>query len=83
MEKGLKIPDDIALMGFDDIDTASLTGIDLTTIAHNTADMGEMGARILIDKIEGVRHHMISKVVLEVKLVIRKSCGYQLHGYVR
>ncbi len=83
LEKGLRIPEDIALMGFDNIDTASLTGIDLTTIAHNTVDMGEMGTRILIDKIERATHDMVSKVVLEVKLVIRKSCGYRLDGYVR
>lgn len=81
--EGLKIPKDIALMGFDDIDTASLTGIDLTTISHNTCDMGEIGTRILIDKIEGATRDMVSKIVLEVKLVIRKSCGYYLHGYVR
>jgi DNA-binding LacI/PurR family transcriptional regulator len=84
LQEGLKIPEDIALMGFDNIDTASLTGIDLTTIINNTSEMGEMGTGILIDKIEGATHDMVSKIVLEAKLVIRKSCGYHnLHGYAR
>ena len=81
--EGLKIAQDIALVGFDDIDIASLIGIDLTTISHKTSVMGEIGTGILIDKIEGTTHDMVSKIVLEAKLVIRKSCGYYLHGYVR
>ncbi|MEJ2589716.1 MAG: LacI family DNA-binding transcriptional regulator [Deltaproteobacteria bacterium] len=84
LRAGLRIPEDVALMGFDDIDTGALNGIDLTTITNNTAEMGEVGTRILIDKIEGTTHDMVSKIVLEAKLVIRKSCGYEhSHGYVR
>jgi len=81
--EGLKIPQDIALVGCDNIDTASLKGIDLTTISHKTRVMGEIGTGILIDKIERTTHEMVSKIVLEANLVIRESCGYYLKGYAR
>ncbi len=80
---GLKLPEDIALVGNDDIDTASLSGIDLTTIRQNQYEMGSLGVKILVDRIEGTTPAMVNKVVLEAKLVIRKSCGYHLKGYVR
>lgn len=83
LESGLRIPEDIALMGFDDIDMASLIGIELTTISQNKYEMGVMGVKILVDKIEKKTPNMVNKVVLEARLMIRKTCGYHLHGYQR
>ncbi|MBW2366642.1 MAG: LacI family DNA-binding transcriptional regulator [Deltaproteobacteria bacterium] len=80
---GLKIPEDIALVGFDDIDIAALTGIELTTISQKEYDMGVMATSILIDKIGNQSVHMVNKVTLEAKLLIRRSCGYRLSGYIR
>lgn len=80
---GLKIPDDVALLGIDDIEMASLTGVDLSTISQKKYDMGVMGARILIDKIEGNTPPMVNHIKLEPKLMIRKTCGYHIRGYVR
>ena len=83
LKKGLKIPEEIALMGVDDIEMASLTGVDLTTISQKKYEMGVMGVEILIHKIEKNAPHMVSKVVLEAELIKRKSCGYHLQGYIR
>ena len=83
LESGLRIPEDIALIGFDDIDMASLTGVELTTISQTKYEMGVMGVKILVDKIEKVTPNMVNKVVLEAKLIIRKTCGYHLYGYQR
>jgi LacI family transcriptional regulator len=83
LSEGLRIPEDIALMGVDDIEMASLTGVDLTTISQNKYEMGVIGVEILINKIEKTTPDMVNKIVLEPKIVKRKSCGYHLHGYVR
>jgi DNA-binding LacI/PurR family transcriptional regulator len=77
---GLKIPEDVAIVGFDDIDMSALTGIELTTISQKKYEMGIMAAKILIDKITGETPSMVNKVVLDAELVIRKSCGYHLQG---
>ena len=83
LSEGLSIPEDVALMGVDDIETASLTGVDLTTIRQKKYEMGAMGVEILSNKIEKTTVGMVNKVVLEADLIRRKSCGYHLHGYVR
>ena len=79
---GLRLPEDIALLGIDDIETASLTGVDLSTISQKKYDMGVMGTRILIDKIEGNTPPMINKIMLEPRLMIRKTCGFHMRGYL-
>ena len=83
LNEGLNIPEDVALMGVDDIEMASLTGVDLTTISQKKYEMGVMGVQILINKINNATPHMVNKVVLEAKLIRRKSCGYHLRGYTR
>lgn len=80
---GMKVPEDVAVVGYDDIDTASLSGIDLTTVRQDQFEMGSLGVKILLDRIEGTTPAMVNKIVLEAKLVKRKSCGYHLKGYVR
>ena len=77
---GLKIPEDVAIVGFDDINMSALTGIELTTISQRKYEMGIMAAKILIDKIKKDAPSMVNKVVLDAELVIRKSCGYHLKG---
>jgi len=83
LEEGLRIPEDIALMGVDDIQMGSLAGVELTTISQNKYEMGAMGVEILVHKIERGGPQMVNKVVLEASLIRRKSCGYHLRGYVR
>jgi LacI family transcriptional regulator len=76
-EQGLKVPSDIALVGFDDIEMAGLPGIDLTTVAHLKNTIGRLAVDHLIDKIRGESDRMVKKIILDPLLVIRKSCGYR------
>ena len=82
-EEGLRIPEDVALMGFDDTEVASFAGIDLTTISQKKYEMGALGAKILIQNIEKASSGVVSQLILEPGLVIRKSCGHYQRGYVR
>lgn len=80
---GLKIPEDLALVGFNDIYISSLTGIDLTTVRHNQYDMGMFAADMLIKKLQNSGQPGVSnKIEMEAELVVRKSCGFHLMGYV-
>jgi LacI family transcriptional regulator len=74
MEKGLKVPDDVAIVGFDDIPLASRTIPSLTTISQPITRMGAGVVNILLEQIEHPTrqpHH----VILPTELVIRSSCG--------
>ncbi|MEW6263485.1 MAG: LacI family DNA-binding transcriptional regulator [Thermodesulfobacteriota bacterium] len=83
LSEGLRIPEDLALVGFDDINFADLKGIELTTVSQKKYEMGIVSTQVLVNKIEKKAVNMISKVVLEAELVIRRSCGFHRTGYVR
>lgn len=83
LEAGLRIPEDIALVGFDDINYARLQSIELTTISQKKYEMGTLSTEMLINKIEKKSINMVNKVVLDAELIIRRSCGFHLTGYTR
>lgn len=75
-EHHLSIPEDVALVGFDDTEFASNQRIRLTTVSQGEYDMGNIGVSILIDCIDRKDTVYTHKVVLEPRLIIRESCGY-------
>lgn len=74
-EAGLKVPDDIAVVGFDDIAFASYAEVSLTTIAQPKYIMGEMAAKILMEDIKEGAVREKKHIVLQPSLVVRKSSG--------
>ena len=72
-ESGLKIPDDISIIGFDDIYTAQFLAPSLTTIKVYKDVMGEMAVETIIDRIKKKRN-LGRKIVLPTELVERESC---------
>ena len=78
-ESGHKIPEDIALVGFNDISLSSLAGIELTTVRKDQYSMGTTSAELLINKLQNLHRPGISnQVVVKTELVIRKSCESHL-----
>ncbi|MGN9837921.1 GH1 family beta-glucosidase [Nonomuraea sp. H19] len=69
-EAGRRVPEDLAVVGFDDIDAASATTPGLTTVRVPVADQALAVARLLLSRLEG-RH--TESVVLPTRLVIRES----------
>ncbi len=71
-EAGLRIPADIALVGFSNNNIASLLDPQLTTVDQPSFEMGRKAAAILIDTIEG-RLKEPTTFVLDAKLIVRGS----------
>jgi LacI family transcriptional regulator len=71
---GLSVPDDIALVGFDDLPQATMGDPPLTTVRQPIRRMGVLAAEMLIDGLENGAEAP-RRVVLPTELVIRGSCG--------
>jgi len=76
-ENGLKSPEDIALVGFDDIEMACLPGVELTTISHQKITLGRLAVELLLAKIKGESNHVVKKFLIDPVLLIRKTCGFR------
>ena len=82
LEEGLSIPEDMALIGFNDIEFAAIKGIELTTIGQKKFEMGSLAVEILIEKIERDENQpSMKEIFLKPELIIRKTCGFYLKGY--
>ncbi len=77
-EIGLKVPDDIAIVGFDNTEFAANKWIDLTTVSQKKYEMGNLAVEILINYIRREEKNYIHKVILDPELIVRRSCGCQL-----
>lgn len=75
---GMGIPEDIAVVGFDDIFLAAHACPPLTTVRVPAYGLGWTAADVLITLIEGDEE--VSSVTLETELVIRESCGAHLEA---
>ena len=74
-DRGLRVPEEMALVGFDDIEYAAHTTPPLTTVAVPKEEMGRLAVRQAIAQIEQGKQHVFSTTVVSHTLVIRTSCG--------
>ena len=70
---GLRIPEDIALVGYDDIPLALHTSPTLTTVRQPTREQGRAAAQFLLSRIEGDREQPRSEKTFQCELVVRES----------
>lgn len=73
LDRGLRIPEDIAIVGYDDIAYAACAQVPLTTVAIPMRRLGELSAEILFDRLDGVGPGEHRQVLLTPELVIRAS----------
>jgi LacI family transcriptional regulator len=79
-EAGLEVPDDVALVCFDDIEFASRLYPFLTAMEQPAETFGTLGTQLLLERIQGrgpARDHV---VVLPGQLTVRRSCGARAVG---
>ncbi len=72
-ELGIRVPDDISVIGNDDIEYAKFYPVPLTTIRAPQFEIGQKAAEILIRNIESSKQLPVEKVILETELVVRES----------
>ncbi len=71
-EAGLRVPEDVSVIGFDDIQTAAYMVPPLTTVRQPLLQMGQTAARTVLEEIEG-RTRYVPEIVIKPELVVRKS----------
>ena len=72
---GIQIPEDLSIVGFDDINLASAMYPALTTMAQPIAEMGHIATELLVRRIQDqAEHEDRQRIILDAKLVVRDSC---------
>ncbi len=76
-EQKLRVPEDIAIVGFDDVPQTKVIIPALTTIRQPNEEMGSKATEMLIDRLEG-KDGQPQQVIFPTMLVVRQSCGARL-----
>jgi LacI family transcriptional regulator, galactose operon repressor len=71
-EQGWRVPQDVSVLGFDDIPGAAFHNPSLTTVRQPLNRMGEVAAQTLLDRIEGKKEYP-AEIAIEPELVVRES----------
>jgi LacI family transcriptional regulator len=72
-ELGLRVPEDISVVGYDDIDIAAFASVPLTTIRNPKQELGRRAAELLVGHLESAGRPPVEKVALDVELIVRNS----------
>ncbi len=71
--QGIRVPDDLSVVGFDNSDIAQLEKISLTSVDHPSFQIGEKAANILLDKIFHPEMRFVTHTIITPSLVERSS----------
>ena len=74
-DAGLRVPEDVSVVGFDDIQSAAYSTPSLTTVRQPLFEMGQRGAKVLLDRIANREASYPAEIVMAPELVIRESTG--------
>jgi LacI family transcriptional regulator len=74
LRHGVAVPDDFAIVGFDDIDFAAAAAVPLTSVRRPWQELGRRAAGLLLDEARGT-DHVHQQVLLEPSLAVRESSG--------
>jgi LacI family transcriptional regulator len=74
-ERGLRVPDDLALVAFDDIEHEAALSPFLTVMPQPAESFGTIAAHLLLDRVLGYAPANRRVVVLPSEIIVRESCG--------
>ncbi len=80
-EAGLRCPEDVSLMGFDDLDLAETTNPSLSSVSQSGYQLGTTAARILLDRLEGDQgpaKHLVLETTLKLRNSVAPPVGVSL-----
>jgi len=72
-QRGINVPDSIALTGFDDVSESQSVGVPLTTVHQSFHEAGQLTFEALLKRING--EHVSAVNILPAQLIVRWSCG--------
>lgn len=72
---GRRVPEDVAVVGFDELPMALAIDPFLTVAAHPVADICRQATQLLVDRLEGTETGPPRETVLPVEVIVRRSCG--------
>jgi DNA-binding LacI/PurR family transcriptional regulator len=75
LDAGLSVPDDVSVIGFDDIQIAAYYNPRLTTVRQPLREMGSIAARVVLERINAPERTDGAFVVVEPELIVRDSTG--------
>ncbi len=76
-ERGVAIPEQVAIVGFDDMPWATSLRPPLTVVTQPAEDLGRTAAQLLLERIQDPKR-LVRQVVLPTQLIVRASCGVHL-----
>ncbi|MGD0522438.1 MAG: LacI family DNA-binding transcriptional regulator [Terracidiphilus sp.] len=74
-DAGLAVPEDVSVVGFDDIQSAAYSTPSLTTVRQPLLEMGRRGAQVLLERIANREKQYPAEIVMAPELVVRESTG--------
>jgi LacI family transcriptional regulator len=75
----MKIPEEIAIISFDDMPWASSLRPPLTAVAQPIQELGQIAAQMLLDRLNAPKR-LVRQVILPPQLIVRASCGHHNHS---
>jgi LacI family transcriptional regulator len=74
-ERSVRIPEDLSLVGYDDMEWWTLTHPPLTTVGQPVYDLGREAMRLLLAQMGSEKRRRPQRIVLKPELILRESCG--------
>jgi LacI family transcriptional regulator len=76
----ISVPDEIAIIGYDDIEFAAAAAVPLSSVRQPRQDLGRMAARLLMEETSDSEGHQHRQVVFQPELEVRRSSGGPVDG---
>lgn len=75
-QKGMRVPEEMAVVGFDGLEEAAYTVVPLTTVVQPMSEVAEKAVEVLIGRIQQTPlDYQTQRIVVAPRLVVRRSCG--------
>ncbi|GAA4556126.1 hypothetical protein GCM10023193_04400 [Planotetraspora kaengkrachanensis] len=78
LQAGVRVPGDVMLIGYDDIDFAAASAVSLSSITQPTYRLGRIATQLLLDECDNPERHSHQQIMFQPTLVVRESTAAQI-----
>jgi LacI family transcriptional regulator len=72
-QAGVRVPQDVALIGYDDIEFSSAAAVPLSSVRQPTYQLGKIATELLLDECDDPEGHAHQQIMFQPELVVRES----------